>query len=332
MKRAAVLLLLVAGTSAALLYYSRHKSAPLHTGTIPALLSMAPPDTSFVLYMDLVALRSSPFLAQLVALSPAPTEDPDYAEFVRATGFNYARDLDRVLLALRPASQSMSTLALAEGRFDRERIARYALRSGRLEKQNGAEVYVVPTGTSWKTAALTFLAQNRIALADGPNLASMLSPRQTSGLDPLLRAGVARVAGSAFFAVGRVAPLPENFSFGGWRSDQLNNLLRSLRWLTLAAQPQGDAVRVVLEGECDTSENARQLAGLLDGLRWVGRAALADPKTQRGLSPLAAALLETLVRSAEVSYVGQRVRVSLELTPQILGSTARRPEFSPRTR
>ena len=349
-----IALLLAAILTAAALYYGHRRSNAAQGVVLPELISLAPADASYLFYADLAALRSSPFLTHLLAPGPAAAQDREYAEFVRATGFDYARDLDRVVLALRPGLPGLGTVALAEGRFDREKISGYALRSGKLERQSGVKVYVVPADVpaatraqspvrqapgaglnSGRVIAFAFLdppssssgQAHRIVLADGPSLGCLLAPpKRGNALAPAMRERVSRVAGSALFGVGQVGPVPEHFSFGGIRSDQLANLVRSLRWFTLAAHPEGEHLRVTVEGECDTAESARQLAGTLDGLRLLGEAALADPGTRQRLEPQTAALLATLVRMLRVSRddQGERhsVRLTLDLTPEMLGSLA----------
>jgi len=99
--------------------------------------------------------------------------------------------------------------------------------------------------------------------------------------------------------------------------------MHSVRWFTLAVRPEGDRMRVVLEAECDTPENARQMAGTLDGLRLLGQASLSDPNTRKRLEPEALRLLDSLLRIVEVSRDELRVRLVLELTPEMLGSLPR---------
>ena len=97
----AVLLLVAAG------YYFFHSGRPARDsmpGPAPTILSLLPSQAPYVIYADCQSLRNSAFLNRLIALVPAPSEDPDYAEFVRATGFDYARDLDRVAIAIFPTT------------------------------------------------------------------------------------------------------------------------------------------------------------------------------------------------------------------------------------
>ncbi|HJY86572.1 MAG TPA: hypothetical protein VKE24_07000 [Candidatus Acidoferrales bacterium] len=322
-KRAALVLLLVLSVSALALYYARWGSRAAQRGNIPELVSLVPPDTAYLFYLDLARLRTSSFLVHLAAVAPSPQEDPEYARFVRATGFDYTRDLDRVVFAVRPDPSASLNVALAEGRFDRERISNYALGSGQRERHGDAEVFLLPPRPpSKKPVALAFLGPNRVALADGPDargvLERLLAGREPGPSQPAMRERISRLADSPAFAVGQVGQLPENFAPGGLRSDEFSNLVRSLRWFTLAARPEGDRLKVLLEGECATQENARQLAGTLDGLRVLGQAALADPKTRQRLEPETTRLLEAMLRGIEVSRNDLRVRLNIELTEQML--------------
>jgi hypothetical protein len=84
--------------------------------------------------------------------------ESEYAEFVAATGFDFERDLDHVLLYLNPAQN----IYLASGRFAWEKLRRYAL------QQNGKCVdraCSVPSSQAGKFLSFYPLGQNAIALA-----------------------------------------------------------------------------------------------------------------------------------------------------------------------
>jgi len=328
-KRIILLLFVAAAVCSSMLYYVRRWPTAAQTGTIPELVSLLPADSAYLFYADLATLRASSFLARLAALAPTPKADPEYARFVQATGFDYARDLDRVALAAWPGSQTKLTVALAEGRFDGEKISNYALRSGKVERRDRAEVYVFPPRATARGMAFAFLGPNRIVIADGPEAATVVgaivSHSARTDFGPVMRERISRVADAAIFAVGQVNPVPENFSVGGMRSDQFTNLVRSLRWFTLAARPEGDRLTTLAEGQCDTAENARQLAGTLDALRVLAQVGLADPKTRQQLEPATAVLLDALLRDAHVSRDDQRVRLSLVLAPEMLNPSPAAP-------
>jgi hypothetical protein len=140
---------------------------------------IAPADSNLVLFADMAALRASPLLEQFKSFVPSPTPDPDYAAFMLASGFDYQRDLDKVLVASHQVDGKTEVVAIAEGRFDRQKIRTYALANGKLERHSGVDVYLLPSGTpgspQGKTIALAFLSDTRIAISDSGNLDAFLA-------------------------------------------------------------------------------------------------------------------------------------------------------------
>jgi len=90
--------------------------------TRDALLSGMPTDASAVLFVDSTDLRRSLFSAQLYNWIPKSPADAEYTQFLRATRFDYERDLDRVAIAVIKDRNESQLFAIAEGRFDREWI------------------------------------------------------------------------------------------------------------------------------------------------------------------------------------------------------------------
>src|SRR5580700_10404822 len=108
------------------------------------VLRHMPAEAGAVLYIDLDALRQSPFLSELYKWAPEPKADPDYAQFLESTGFNYERDLNRVSIALSRHGQETTLFAVADGRFDRRKIAAYARQTGTSGSAGGKEIFSVP--------------------------------------------------------------------------------------------------------------------------------------------------------------------------------------------
>src|SRR5712692_3382612 len=319
MKPRSLLIVAALGLGAAGILYAvlHHRPNTPPAGPPPALLDFAPQDSTVFVYADLAALRASPFLAQLAALAPAPNTDRDYAEFVRATGFDY------------------ETFAVADGRFDVKRITAYALRTGKRATQSGKEVILVPAKAPAKPVTFTFVDEHRILLTNSESLAPLLAvaaeARPSGTLQPEMRERISRVAGSPVFAVGKLGVSLERavaeLSSAGLRSDQLDNLVRSLRWLSFAARPEGNELRVALEGETDSASDARQIAVSLDGLRLLGKLALADPKTRRQMDRASLALADAVLKSADVSRDDEgnahRVRLTFAITAGSIASAPR---------
>ena len=308
--------------AAALLLIHLHRAGAAHASPVPELLSALPPGAPTLVYLDLASVRASSFYQHRPDRGPITVPDKNYADFMRSTGFDFEKDLDRVMIASWPSAstkESPKTVAVADGRFDRSKIHDYAMRKGKVERQEGRDVYLFPAqrqGSSWNS--LTFLDNHRVALVEGPSIGPVLARHGDNSASDPARERAARLDGAAAFAITRVPQVPDNFAPGGVQSTQLASLARSVQWVTLAARPEGDNLRVSLEGECDNDTDARQLQSTLELLRMFGRAAIDSPKTRQSMDPATQAVLEKMLESADVTQAGERVRILVELTPDVL--------------
>lgn len=302
------------------------------------LLERMPADASAVVFADLTELRSAPFVAQLFAWAPQPEPDEDYAKFLNETGFHYERDLDRLAIAFREAGQDSAFFAVADGRFDRQKISALANKSGTVEKRGGHEIFAVPESGGAKKIYLTFLRNDRIALTDRADLDQSLGGGKKRGDDRTeeWRSRFERLGGSPVFAVirhdaGAEEELRERAP-GGFSSPQLSAALDRLQWITLAGKPENDRLHVVAEGECASEDTARQLADLLNGVLALADAGLNDAKTRQQLDPSLREAYLSLLKSADISKIDRgdtkSVRIAFEITPAFLES-ARHASMAP---
>ncbi|MBC7924615.1 MAG: hypothetical protein H7039_03070, partial [Bryobacteraceae bacterium] len=109
----ALLLLLTGGA----IYYF---AGTLKPATTADLVGYFPAREATVLYFDVNALRASGILEKLVGSTVG--EASEYRAFIAQTGFDYKRDLDRVLLN----SSGGIHYFLLEGRFDWNKLKAYA--------------------------------------------------------------------------------------------------------------------------------------------------------------------------------------------------------------
>jgi hypothetical protein len=311
--------------SAALLFSAFRGGRAAAASPAEELISELPPGAPTLVYLDLAAVRASTFYQHRPNHAPITVPDRNYAEFVQSTGFNFENDLDRVVIAAYPAGaasdqnkqESKRTVMVAEGRFDHQKIHDYALRKGKLDHQQGHDVYMFATDNAAHWNSMFFLDDRRIALVEGSSIAPVLDRQgNASAADPA-RDRAARVAGAAVFAITRVPAVPDNAAPAGAQSAQLMSLARSVQWLTAAARPEGDDLRVSIEAECKTDVDARQLQSTLQVLRMFGQAGLESPKTRQSIDPATLSMLETLLKTADVTQSAERVRVLVELTPDI---------------
>jgi hypothetical protein len=322
MKRSSIGVLLVLLLIPGVLYYAWRKPVPPAPGPPPNLVAFLPADASYVLYADANALRASAFVQKLLKLAPAPKEDREYQDFVRQTGFDYTRDLDGLAVAVWPREGDEGVLAVAEGRFDRGKIAAYALRSGTRVPSSQREAYLITTGTPPRSTVLTLLSEDRIALTQ-PGLEIVEHPLPFPAGPSPLQERIARVAGSEVFAVVRITKPAKELLPRGWLSKEIEETLSSVRWITVTARPGSDRVALVLEAECETSGSARKLSWGLDGARLLLRMSLSDPKSRQKMDPALAALLDIIARDARVSSADRHVRLSFALTQDFLAAAKR---------
>jgi hypothetical protein len=207
-------------------------------------------------------------------------------------------------------------LAIADGRFNQEKIEAYALRTGRVVARGGQPVYEAPGNPP---ISFKFLSPTRISLASGKNATDLLNASGATARDPGMQSRIARVAGAPIFAVVRTDELPPGFYSNFRNSKQLERMARAVRGLTFAGQPDGEKIKVALDAECDSMTDALQLAALLDILRMGTSIALSDPKTRRPMNPEQAAFLRAVLNQVNVTHQDKWVRLTLEVTPEMLG-------------
>jgi hypothetical protein len=331
-KRLLIALVVVAVIAGAVyLHRARRAASPTPAALAPNILSLLPPRAPAIAYIDASALRrlqNSPLAAILGLTQAGPQPDRDYEDFVSRTGFDYTRDLDKAAIAFWPAISPSGDIsenrvvAIADGRFDESKIEAYALRTGRIITHKTRSIYEVPDNPP---VSFKFLSSTRIALASGPNSESFLPASTVSPLDPTMQASINRVAGAPIFAVARTDNLPPQFYESLSSSPQFQSLAHSVQGLALAGRPDGDLIHLTLEAECNSMQNAIGWVTLLDSLRIFGPVALADPKTRRQMTPSQISVLETLINKTMIAHQDRVVRLSLDLTPAMLGAANSKP-------
>lgn len=292
-------------------------------------LAMMPSDAHAIVYADVAALRQTPFIAGLRDWAPAPQQvDSEYAQFLRDTGFDYERDLDRVAIAFIHRGQDTTHLVVADGRFDRKKINTYTSQFGTHESRGGREIFTVPVKGSSRKISFAFPSQDGIALTDDADLPALLAQRMKGEDEKEWRVRFGRLAGSPLFAVVRQDPANGTVLAGrapsGLRSPQLSALLEQLQWVTLAGKPEGERLRVVIEGEAPTDVIARQLSDFLGGALILAQAGLNGPRVREQIAPQAREAYLEILRGADISRIDRgdtkSVRIVFDVTPKFLAA------------
>jgi hypothetical protein len=295
------------------------------------ILSLLPADPSTVVFLDLEQFRKSSFLPQLLAWVSHDSVEDDYAQFVKATGFNYERDLNRVAIAFWRQGTNPHAYALAEGRFDRKKLEQYARQNGQVIHEKGLLVFSVNLRNSGHPSYFTFLRDDRIAWTDDPGYAALFIEKAGYEGKRDWQEHFSRLAGSAVFAVLRedatTGAVLEHQAPGGFRSPELATLLNQLQWITIGGKPEENNLRVVLEGEGGTESALNQLKEFLQGILVLAQAGLNGAQNRKQMDAKLREAYLDLLKSAEVEKVdrvtGKSVRVRFELTPGFLEAVKR---------
>ena len=129
-----------------------------------------------IVYADVAASASNAFHRRLHDWAPTPQQvDAEYAQFLRDTGFDYERDLDRIAIASFQRGQGTTIFVVADGRFDRKKIDTYTSQFGTHESRGGREIFSVPVSGSPRKISFAFPRQNRIALTDNADCPALLA-------------------------------------------------------------------------------------------------------------------------------------------------------------
>jgi hypothetical protein len=313
--------------------YAYQKWAARKSASREELLALMPTDASAVVFIDLHELRPAPFFAALSAWAPQPQADPDYAKFVRDTGFDYERDLYRIAIAFEKQAGESTFFAIADGRFDRDKIKAYAAQSASVERHGSREIFALPLAGTPRRISFLFLRNDRIAVMDAASPGPRLDVKKGGQDSADWNVRFTRLSGSPAFAILRqdsatIQGLTSQAT-GSFRSPQLSSLIDQLQWVNIAAKPDNDRLRVILEGECATEATARQLSDLLNGVAVLAQAGLNDPKTRRQLDPEAREAYLELLKSADIARLDRgdtkSVRLVLDLTPKFLDAVRQAP-------
>lgn len=118
------------------------------------------PDSDAVLYVNLKPVR-----AALLGNMPGVDREADYAEFVRATGIEFERDLDEAAFAIHSGAAAGAPERYSEvmiGRFDSARLAGYLRRqSNFVERYRDIEIFHIPR--QGRTLRMAILSMDTVA-------------------------------------------------------------------------------------------------------------------------------------------------------------------------
>jgi len=164
-----VVVLLVVAAAIALAVYLRKLAAPE-----PARLL---PNADAFIYLDLKPLRT----AGLIGKNPPTITDPEYAQFVHETGFQFERDLDEAAFAVHLPKTSATGAQSGQdsqyprfseifvGHFDTTRVADYFRKmSPNVEHYRDLEIFSIPLEGRTVRVALLGVGIAAVSNTEGP--------------------------------------------------------------------------------------------------------------------------------------------------------------------
>ena len=109
---------------------------------------------------------------------------------------------------------------------------------------------------------------------------------------------------------------------GGYRSPQLAALLSQLQWISISGKPEGNFLRVVIDGESTSEATVHQLKEVLSGIVVLAQTGLNEAQTRKQLDPQLRQSYLDLLQSTDIQQINRSnsksVRVVFEVTPKLL--------------
>jgi hypothetical protein len=105
------------------------------------------PNSDAILYVNLEPVR----LLTDLGKNPPKNREPEYEEFVRQTGFEFERDLDRAAVAIHYSGSALNPSLetryseIMQGRFNGQRVTDYLRKSSKqTERYKDFDIYIIP--------------------------------------------------------------------------------------------------------------------------------------------------------------------------------------------
>ena len=288
-----------------------------------ALFRWLPGENVLLLHLDVEALRRAAALTSLLESQVPP--DPDYAAFVRDTGFDYQRDLDQAVVCYLPDR----VFVLARGRFHPERLRAYALAQGGACAGNrlGLPCHIAASRPGQRVS-FVLLADDLLALATAPEPDAVLQLAREPALsaEPLAQAARLLSPGapllwltSAPSTLGQA--LPEAFS-------PLGRALAPAQRAYLFLSDRAGSIQVLLHAACASPSQAEETRRLLRGLHDLFLALVQGARGSRAPTDW-----ERILASAVVTQQGATAQITWTVDQETLrrlgSATAAAPAPAP---
>ena len=277
------------------------------------LFRSLPADNSGLAYLNVERLRASPALAPLLRQRVDP--DPDYAAFVRQTGFDYARDLDAAAVCYLPDR----VYVVAQGRFDQQRLRQYALsQSGSCQGETLDRPCRMPASSPQRRISFLMPSAQLLALATAadPDAVLGLQSRTGPGAESLAREAKQQAPASILWVTATPDSILQTLGPGGASSPQremIAKVLAPARRLYFFVADRPPNLELSLLADCAGAEQAKQMQSLLRGLHDLAGVLLWGARGEASTGDWQKVLASVVMRQEQ-----NKVRAAWTLEPAVL--------------
>lgn len=204
-----------------------------------------------VLFLDVAAVRDSGILDKLMGSTVG--EEAEYKAFVQQTGFDYKRDLDRVMVN----SAQDTHYFLVEGRFDWDKLQSYAKTQGGFCE---GEFCSVKGSTPGRIVSFYPVSKKLLAMASSPN---DKAAREISSRTPV-KASYDVPDKPLWLHLPTSTLQSQSALPAGTRL--FTRALESAQRVMFSLGPAGDRFEITMDVVCRTPEEAAVLKAQLEGI------------------------------------------------------------------
>jgi hypothetical protein len=245
---------------------------PGRRSDVRAMLAELPARDGLTVYVDARALRQSGILQRLAG--EAGAEEDDYKAFVAATGFEYRRDLNAVLLR----AENGRRWIVADARIDLAKLRRYFLAHG---GRCVSELCSMQGSAPERQISWVRLRSGRLGIAVNPD------PLAAAAFGDLAPEPQWQPPAAPLWVFAPAKMLDAGPGAPAWLELAVQGM-QGAKWLLWSAGASGSRLQVRLEIACPDGEKAREIAGRWDSVLASLREAAAAHGDQDSLPSLLA--------------------------------------------
>ena len=303
------------------------------------LLSLVPADAASVAVIRLSDLRESPLAGKLFSGADHMTTDGDAARFLEEAQLDPKKDVDTVVIAGRASGgkHNSPTLALFEGRFDRDRLAAAAEARGAARRSTPAgDYFLLPEKHGHDEehpGAAAFVSSSLVIAGTESAVMQALADRLSGGTGFASGTGLGRELkrvdrGASVWALVDVARYPSvsNRSAHVHVSGEANGepamaimgAMKSVSLVAIQAKARGDSLELSATGLSSDAETRQLLEDSLRGMMAMWRLTVQDKSPE----------LVSMLRKFSVSSDSEAVSIHGTLSGSALRALSQKKHHS----